>query len=1019
MGQQIEQTSLPGYEVKHFTDENGLPQNSVRSIISDAHGYIWLATERGLARFDGNRFVNYDNLGNSFAARSIYGFNLDPQSRKGSVLAMTSNQVWIRIVDGKAAIDSTLRGYPLHRSANVSKARDLHLIESLPDLNEAAVTHYRHGIAAVYPLSAGRHFVYDEQNIGYYVNNKMEQLHPFPGRSFFRFFRLGENLYYLDEKLKPTRFAGTGGNSRPEETILTGPLLADANYNLTGQYQIFWNNCSNQTFISTGSRLYELRPSKDGSLVSTLILEGFDFRGKDIKTVFLQSETGRLFFGSQLNGLYILSKKPFRTLVAPSAQSDNVYYGQALIEHNKIATLTGTAFSLDSRSFGAITPLTLIKKHVQWDKYNIIRDRAGTLWSKRRETLFRFTGDGKRILSSWKVPDEIKQLYQGPNGRIWIGTNSLGLYYLDPDKIGAQPHFFAGRHLSNISWMQQQGNEIMWIGTGKGLYKIHLPSEKLSQIKGFFDMYIRSLYIPDNHDEIWVTTYSNGVFLLKNGKLTRFPLDKEQYLSSAHCIVEDSSGYFWITTNKGLFQIRRTDLLSYATKPFDLYYHYYSKIAGFNTNEFNGGCQPCGLKAYGGLISFPSINGLVWFVPERVRPELPNGEMFIDSPDIHDSSFVIDSGKILVKSGVPQIILKVSTPYFGEPYNLRISYRIFKGDEPLLEWQPLQENRSISVPFSGGGNYKLVVRKLGGFGVSNYSTMRLDISVSQRYYETWLFKAFVVTLVLLLFYVIMKQRLKLIKRQNVALEMKIRERTEHLEKTLSILSDSEKQLEQQVKLHIHVIASISHDIRAPVRHTSYVLEYGQRLIEEKKYDSAVTLLKQIRQAVDNMYNMIDNLVNFVKPEVRGVTNAVTQVNLGELINNKILLFEHIAAANNANINYEIAGGETILTDPKLLSIIIHNLIDNAIKIRYGSTLQIYIRRTPSDLHLIFEDNGPGLPAELIRWLNSSNSEEDSFLPAGYEGLGLLLLKQISKILHVDLNVTNRPGATIQLIFRGQ
>lgn len=168
-----------------------------------------------------------------------------------------------------------------------------------------------------------------------------------------------------------------------------------------------------------------------------------------------------------------------------------------------------------------------------------------------------------------------------------------------------------------------------------------------------------------------------------------------------------------------------------------------------------------------------------------------------------------------------------------------------------------------------------------------------------------------------------------------------------------------------------------------------------------------------------MYNMIDNLVTFVKPEVRGVTNAVTQVNLGELINNKILLFEHIAAANNANIKYEIAGGETILTDPKLLGIIIHNLIDNAIKIRYGNTLQIYIRRTPSDLHLIFEDNGPGLPAELIRWLNSSNSEEDSFLPAGYEGLGLLLLKQISKILHVDLDVTNRPGATIQLIFRGQ
>lgn len=1007
--------TVPGYDVRHFTDENGLPQNSVKSIVSDSRGNIWLATERGVVRFDGDRFVNFDNLGDTYVARSISGFNLDPRSRTGDLLAMTSSEAWIRMIDGKAAIDTSLKGYPLYWSANVSKARDLHLVEALPDLNEASLTHYRHGIATIYPTPAGRHFAYDEQNIGYYVNNKMTKLFPFPDKSFFRFFRLGESLYFLDENLKLMRFRG---DRPPVESMLTGPFSADPHYKSTRQHQIFWNNCTSQAFIVTGQRLYDLRQAKDGSLVSHLILDGFDFQGKDIKTIFMDSETGRLFLGSQLHGLYLLSKKQFRTVIDPSAKSDNVYYGQVLLNSRKIATAEGVVFSLDKGRPGTVTPkMELIEKSVDWDKYAIVKDRAGTIWCKRRETLFRFDGSGKRIISTWTFADEIKQLYEGLNGRIWIGTNSLGLHYIDPSHPDAQPQFFAGRHLSNISWIQHQTNEILWVGTGKGLYKIHLPSKKISQVTGLANLYIRSLYIPEGRDEIWITTYSNGVFLWKGGKLTQFPPDKEQYLSSAHCIVEDRSGFFWITTNKGLFQVSRADLLAYAKKPFELYYHYYSKIAGFNTNEFNGGCQPCAIRTPGGMVSFPSINGLVWFVPEHIRPELPRQQIFIDNADTHDSSMVFDRGKVSVRAGVPQILLKVTTPYFGDPYNLRMSYRILKGDEPLTEWKALEESKNIAVPIQGGGNYTLSVRKVSGFGVNNYTKADLAIAVERQWHETWWFRCVAVAIVLLLFYGILRQRIKAIKKQNLALEVKVRERTEYLEKTLGVLIESEKQLEQQVRLHMHMIASISHDIRTPVKHMSYALDYSQALILDNKLDTAVTFIKQLKQGVESMYHMVDNLVNFIKPEIRGGGSASTQVKLHGLIIEKVLLFKQIATASNAVIQLDIAPEETVFTDPKLLGIIVHNLIDNAIKIQYGNTLKIYVRREGSDLRLIFEDHGPGMPSELLSWLNTANPAEDTNLPAGYEGLGLLLLKKISQFLRLELYVANNPGASIHLIFR--
>src|SRR5215813_1196996 len=40
--------------------ENGLPQNTVRAILQTQDGYIWLATEEGLVRFDGLSFTVFD-----------------------------------------------------------------------------------------------------------------------------------------------------------------------------------------------------------------------------------------------------------------------------------------------------------------------------------------------------------------------------------------------------------------------------------------------------------------------------------------------------------------------------------------------------------------------------------------------------------------------------------------------------------------------------------------------------------------------------------------------------------------------------------------------------------------------------------------------------------------------------------------------------------------------------------------------------------------------------------------------
>jgi sensor histidine kinase regulating citrate/malate metabolism len=105
-----------------------------------------------------------------------------------------------------------------------------------------------------------------------------------------------------------------------------------------------------------------------------------------------------------------------------------------------------------------------------------------------------------------------------------------------------------------------------------------------------------------------------------------------------------------------------------------------------------------------------------------------------------------------------------------------------------------------------------------------------------------------------------------------------------------------------------------------------------------------------------------------------------------------------------------------MTDVRLLAIIIHNLIDNALKIRKGNRVQIYTDRTGGRLHLIIEDDGPGMPPELTEWLNAGSADDNQGLPARYEGIGLMMVKQIATILDLELLVLNEPGACIHVIF---
>ena len=61
IGTQAEAQEQEKLIFENYTIKDGLPGNWIRSLDQDSYGYLWIATDAGISRFDGFRFQNYFN----------------------------------------------------------------------------------------------------------------------------------------------------------------------------------------------------------------------------------------------------------------------------------------------------------------------------------------------------------------------------------------------------------------------------------------------------------------------------------------------------------------------------------------------------------------------------------------------------------------------------------------------------------------------------------------------------------------------------------------------------------------------------------------------------------------------------------------------------------------------------------------------------------------------------------------------------------------------------------------------
>lgn len=983
------QTTPSPYTIQHYTDEDGLPQNSVKCLVPDEHGFVWMGTENGLVRFDGKQFLAFN--GSNLPIRNSRIIYVCPNVNGKGILARTTDRDVLVIRNGKAALSAS-RDFDYIYYTDTST---VYPVSGLPDIFLPKPFTEDYLVA----LGPDTYFKVTRDVISFIAGGKEHYRIRNPGIIRGNLFILDEQLCYMDKNGQFFLLKQDGAHP----LTLEGDMLQQRRSSASGQEEVvYWNFVARQLFIYAGHSCYRLSLVNTTTVSSKLVLKDFDFQANAIVSVYHDNVQQRVFMGSRTKGLYVCKWKQFRNF--KTGEGEEVYYAQAPFDKDKIATPGGAVFSPD----GKVTRLPLLSSGDTVDRYSIARDMEGNYWYKSYWTLIKFSQDMKAILWSKKLEDGITQLYADSTGRLWIGTRKKGLYLLQT--TAAHPeiqHYRAD--LKDVSYIMSEGRNMLWVGTGSGLYRIHLPSGKIDTIPGFNNRYVRSLYIPRS-GEVWITTYNNGVFLYKDGRLTDLPLDPKKYLAAAHCIVPDNQGFLWITTNKGLFQLCYRDVMAYVKGELrELFYLYYGKDQGFSTNEFNGGCQPCALKLQNGDISLPSLDGLVYFTPGGIKPELPNRQIFIDAAELDTKMMDVDS-TILLPNRFRHLRLYISTPYFGDHNNLRLYYSLEEegsGDKAL--WLKVNDNRIIEFSSMHSGRYKLRIRKINGFGNDKIMERVFVIRVTKGFYESIWFRLHVGIMILMVTFAVSWLWVRREKRKNRMLEMHVQERTGELKETLNNLQLSEQQLRRQSFIQQRLTAAMSHDLKTPLKYMMQVLR------KDDKGEISRDERNVIFESLYSMFHLVENLISYMKSQFISDDSSLEIADLYYVLEEKANIFRAVSAAKGVTVINETQQGSLVLVNRQLLAIVIHNLLDNAVKYTRKGFVKLQASCDEEKISIRVTDTGIGMPAVVMDWINQyrNGMPVTEGKPPSYDGIGLLMIMELLQLINGSIVVEpNGGGGTV-------
>ncbi len=1054
--------------LEHLTTSDGLPQGTVFATLQDSQGFVWLGTEDGLVRYDGQTLVRYAH---SPSARGGLPGNFIYQ-----IIEDAHHDLWIAIKD--AGVARWNRGSDTftvfrHDSGNPgSLASDAARAVMMDAHGRVWIGTSDAGIDILNPAT-GRfeHLRHDPAYAGSLIDDRIFTLALDRSGSVWIGTESG-----LDRWQSERRAIDHFRHSAQDPHSLSGDQISSVLEDRTGGWwvatydggldrmdrygrvvQVFRHDPQRKTSLSNDDVRALLEDQVGHLWVGTVdglnLLDrasgGFihyghqetdagSLRDSYIRSLY-EDSSGLVWIGTDAGGVSRWNPRSWelgghrpewlggRPVTAfADAPNNNVWIGSVgggLVQYDGSS---GVATDIDSLvgQRNAVGDRRVMALH---------EDRHGALWIGTMTHGIRRLAGGHLEAIAVKAGDPrslsdagIMTIVETRAGKLWIGTLDGGVNVLDPDtgliqQLPYGPSVPGAISAASVIAIAEGLDGNVWIGTvGGGLdlarpdgsvIKVfrHDPNDPASLPANI----VYAIHV-DSAGRVWLGTDGGGLVQVIGSAAApdslRFQVvSRNEGLSSDTIwgVLSDAEGHLWLSGNAGLM---RFDPESRAVKTFH-------REHGLHAEEFDNGAY---FRLRDGRLCFGGPGGFNIFDPSRLSedrrpPRLALTRVEVMGVAVPSATPYWLLGRLAVDHRASIISMDFGALDFISPKRNRLAYRMTGLTD---QWIDIGSQHRITLTNLGAGDHELEVRAANADSVWSETPLRLTIHKAPAPWNSpWAYAVYALAVLAMLAYRLRSQRIKfqqvVAARERLESEVALRTRE---------LVESNRQLAEAARAKSNFLDRMSHELRTPM---NGVVGMTELLARTTLSSTQTRLTETIRSSAGVLLQIVNDLLDLSKIQAGKIQLESLPIDLIPLLEECTSLFSgSIAAKGIELIVCPAAQDHQGLTgDPLRLRQILMNLIGNAVKFTAQGEVVVKadvlsIEPDRATLQITVCDTGVGMDEATIAKIFEpfTQADESTSRRFGGSGLGLAICRELAELLGGTITVTSTPkvGSTFTL-----
>jgi ligand-binding sensor domain-containing protein len=773
-----------------WQSDDGLPDNSITSVAQGSDGYLWVATQGGLVRFDG---VQFKRLSLPIVSGMPFGM----------IRALTvaeDNHMWFAL-EGGVVISATPEHTKIFTSAN-----------GLPVFRPLSITEDAEGAIWV---------GYSDGSACRFFQNEVKR---FSGRDGLP--GIGVCMLAADAK-RQLWFTKVGqvGKFRdgkfislvtmPDRLVCIGARAGGGLWICSGReffkYEEGQKPVKMGELASTGELVEPLTVFEDRSgavWIGTAASGLFRFDGTNIERIgtsrgeirsITGDREGNIWVGSSGDGLSRLCPRILRLYGVEDGLPFETIRSIGEDGSGSLWAVTQNGFLARSQNDRWLT----INTNSDWPGGQascVAGDGAGSVWIGTSASGLYQWANGKYTVmrrANGLASDRVWTLMADSSDRLWIALDGTNCVQCLAEGKLTKFNLPAGSHV--VRALAEGVSHDIWLGTEDG---------RLLRVKGtnLLDetphtlaraLPIRCLQTtPDG--SLWIGYAGAGLGLYKSGKFFRIGMEQGLPDDFVSQIVEDEQqDALWFAGNSGIFKIQRQEVEAVATGDQKRVHPVvFGKNEGLPSLQANFGFGLPAIRTRDGRICFSMLTGLAVAYPdkiplnklpppviiERVRVDgqaivLP-GDSQLLGDEINATNFSQASEGLDIPPQHRELKIDFNALSFVSPENVRLRYQLEGYDQKWIE----TSQRNATYSRMPSGDYQFHVIACNNSGVWNESGSVLRFRVLPFFWQTWWFRLglvsiFTVSLMLTVYFILVRRlRTKLLRLEQETAMQKDRAR---------------------------------------------------------------------------------------------------------------------------------------------------------------------------------------------------------------------------------------------------